>query len=118
MPSEIIIDWPDGAKRYPMPESYTYREMSRIKALTGIRGGEIGEALVAGDTDAIIAIAVVASERVHDPINVDKLEDLPFGSIRLEAEEEDPTQAAPAVAESGGEVEETPATPEAGGTQD
>jgi hypothetical protein len=118
MGSEIVIQWADGEKRYPMPDAYTYREMARIKNLTGIRGGEIGEALMAGDTEAILALAVVASERIHDPIDLQALEDLPFGSVWLDAEpEEDPTRAVADDTTADGE-QDSQTTPAAGGTPD
>ena len=89
----------------------------KIKRITGLRGGEIGEALMAGDTDAILAITVIASERANDPVTLDDLEDMPFGSIRVEAEEdEDPSQAAEADAGNGGT--DAQVTPVDGGTPD
>lgn len=115
MATEIVIDWPEGPKRYAMPTAFTYREMGRIKTLTTIRAGEIEDALMAGDTDLILAIAQIAAERAGDTAPITALEDLEFGAIRVEAdEEEDPTQAAPAAddAPAGSEV----TTPEAGGT--
>jgi len=113
--NEIVIEWPEGPKRYPMPERYTYREMGRIKTLTGIRAGEIEDALLAWDTDVVLAIAQIAAERAGDSIPVDALEELEFGAIRVEMEE-DPTPAASEAAEDAGDA--PPTTPESGGTPD
>lgn len=113
MANQMVIEWPEGPKRYPMPETFTYREMGRIKTLTGIRAGEIEDALLAGDTDVIVAIAQIAAERAGDSAPVDALESLDFGAIRVEAEE-DPTPAAEEAAEDAGDAPQT--TPETGGT--
>lgn len=115
MANEIVIEWPEGPKRYPMPEAFTYREMGRIKMLTGIRAGEIEDALLAGDTDVIVAISQIAAERAGDAAPIEALENLEFGAIRVEVEE-DPTPAASEAAEDAGDAPQT--TPEPGGTQD
>lgn len=115
MANEIVIEWPEGPKRYPMPEAFTYREMGRIKTLTGIRAGEIEDALLAGDTDVIVAISQIAAERAGDAAPIEALENLEFGAIRVEVEE-DPTPAASEAAEDAGDAPQT--TPEPGGTQD
>jgi hypothetical protein len=115
--TEIVIEWPEGPKRYAMPTAFTYREMGRIKTLTSIRAGEIEDALLAGDTDLIIAIAQLSAERAGDSAPIQALEDLEFGAIRVEADQdEDPTKAAEAADEDATPAEETPMTPEAGGT--
>jgi len=113
--TEIVIEWPEGPKRYAMPEAFTYREMGRIKTLTGIRAGEIEDALLAGDTDVIIAIAQIAAERAGDTAPIEALENLEFGAIRVEVEA-DPTPAASEAAEDDASAPQT--TPEPGGTQD
>jgi hypothetical protein len=113
--TEIVIEWPEGPKRYAMPESFTYREMGRIKTLTGIRAGEIEDALLAGDTDVIIAIAQIAAERANDTAPIEALENLEFGAIRVEVEA-DPTPAASEAAEDHASAPQT--TPDPGGTQD
>lgn len=113
MANEIVIEWPEGPKRYPMPETFTYREMGRIKTLTGIRAGEIEDALLAGDTDVIVAMSQIAAERAGDAAPIEALESLDFGAIRVEVEE-DPTPAAEEAADDAGDAHQT--TPETGGT--
>lgn len=113
MATEIVIEWPEGPKRYPMPEKFTYREMGRIKTLTGIRSAEIEDALLAGDTDMIVAIAQIAAERAGDAAPIEALENLEFGAIRVEADEEDPT---PAASEAADDADAPQTTPETGGT--
>lgn len=95
MPIRIVIDLPTGERSYEVPDPMTYRELSTIKRATGLRAGEIGDALLAGDTDVVLALAVVASQRSGEPVSMDQLEDLTIGQIRVEGDEdEDPTQAA------------------------
>lgn len=113
--SEIVISWPEGERRYQLPSSYTYREMGRIKTITGLRAGEIEQALIAGDSEVIIAIAVIAAERSGDKVDIDKIGDLEFGAITVE-EEPDPTPAADDAAATDEPSSLTPETPEAGGT--
>ena len=115
MSAEIVIGWPEGERRYQLPSAYTYREMGRIKTITGLRAGEIEQALVAGDSEVIIAIAVIAAERSGDTIDMNKIEDLEFGAISV-ADEPDPTQAADVVAATEEPSSSPPEIPAAGGT--
>lgn len=115
MAVRIVIELPTGERSFDVPEPMTYRELGRIKRMTGYRAGEIGEALIAGDTDAVLALSVVASERAGEPITLDQLENLEVGQIRVEAddEDEDPT---PAAAEDAGGESDAPTIPDSGGT--
>lgn len=113
--SEIVIAWPEGERRYQLPSAYTYREMARIKTITGLRAGEIEQALIAGDSEVIIAIAVIAAARAGDVVDIDKIEDLEFGAISVD-EEPDPTPAADDAAATDEPSSSTPAIPEPGGT--
>lgn len=95
--ADIIIEFPTGIKKYPMPDGVTHREAARIKSSTGLRLGEIGDALERGDPDVVLAFALIAAARVGDIIDEDSLWDLELGSIRLDSDEddaEDPTAAA------------------------
>lgn len=42
---------------------FTMGDFRTIKRIAGVRAGELGDALAAGDTDLIVAIAVIALER-------------------------------------------------------
>lgn len=42
---------------------FTMGDFRTIKRIAGVRAGELGEALSAGDTDLMVAIAVIALER-------------------------------------------------------
>lgn len=94
--SELVIAFPDGERRYPMPESFTYREMGVIKRITGLRAGELEEALTAGDVDVIVALAVIAGTRAGDTVSADDFENLEFGAIEIADDEERPTEDAAA----------------------
>lgn len=87
--ADIVIEFPEGEKRYPLPESVTHRESKRIKSVTGLRMGEIGEGLETGDPDVLIAFAVISAERQGERLDVDALYDLELGTIRLDGDEDD-----------------------------
>lgn len=79
-----------------MPESFTYREMGLIKRITGLRAGELEDALNAGDVEVIVALAVIAGTRAGDTVTAEDFENLEFGAIGIEADEERPTEDAAA----------------------
>ena len=107
----ITIDIPGQVKRkYPVPESFTYRELGVIKHETGLRPGDFEDALATGDPDIVISLAVICAQRAGHKITRDDLLDLDVGAIMTESDDEDPTLA--------GEDTTTPATThEDGGTQ-
>lgn len=111
MPS-IIINLPGQIPRkYPVPESFTYRELHTIKTVTGLRPVDFEDALASGDPDIVVALAVVCAKRAGHNITQDDLLDLEVGGISVEGDEDDPTDAGDADAEA------TPATTlEDGGT--
>lgn len=114
--SSIIIAFPgEVPRRYPIPESFTYRELQTIKTVTGLRPGDFENALTSGDPDIVIALAVICSGRAGHKITPDMLLDLEVGAISVDDdEEESPTTAATAAAT---DEDQTP-TLEDGGTQD
>lgn len=113
MAVRIVIELPTGDRAFDVPDPMTYRELGKVKRMTGYRAGEIGEALMAGDTDTVLALAVIASERAGEPVTLTQLEDLEVGQIRVEVEDdEDPTTAGDADAGD----EPAAATPVDGGT--
>ena len=124
--AEIVIEFPDGAKRYPLPESVTHRESKRIKTVTGLRMGELADGLETGDPDVLIAFAIVAAERQGERLDVEALYDLDIGTIRLDGDEdteEDPTLAdaadvAPAVHPNQTTILDEAGAPEFSGSTD
>lgn len=111
--SSIVIAIPNQVPRkYPVPESFTYRELQTIKTVTGLRPVEFEDALNSGDPDIVIALAVICAKRAGHKITADDLMDLEVGAITVEGDDEaDPTTAGDATADQ-------PATiPADGGTQ-
>jgi hypothetical protein len=97
--------------QYKVSPPFTNRELHAIKQITGVRAGEMQDALEAGDSDMIVALAHIAVRRsgANRP-SLDDLWDLEAGAIDMtlpEDEEDgaDPTEPAP---ESGSQ-ETTPA---------
>lgn len=86
---------------FPMPDNFTFREMARIKRLTGLRAGELFPALAAGDTDVVFAFAVTAMFRAGQAVDEDKVLDLSIDKIELDLEENE-TDSPPAVAPAEG----------------
>jgi hypothetical protein len=73
---------------YPLPLDLTYREMNLMKRVSGLRAGELYEALDVSDPDAVIAFAAVAIRRANPEMSVkaieDDLLDREFGKIILD----------------------------------
>lgn len=108
--SSIVIAIPNQLPRkYPVPESFTYRELQTIKTVTGLRPAEFEDALNSGDPDIVIALAVICAQRAGHNMTADDLMDLEVGAITVEGDDEDPTA-------DGAEAEAPTTTPEDGGT--
>lgn len=72
------------------PDSLTNRELHRIKVMSGVRAGELEDALVAFDNDVLVALAAVVLTRHGKVVDEEKLWDAPAGSgLRLEIGERD-----------------------------
>lgn len=61
-------------------DALTNREAHLIKTMTGIRLGELEDALTAGDNDIMVALAAVVLGRHGRQFNTDSLWDAPAGS--------------------------------------
>ena len=83
-----ITDLPPFDGEYPIDlSSFNGRELHEIKKLSGVRGNELGEALLAGDYDLLIAFAVIALERNGRKVPAEALFEAEIGRIVLD---EDP----------------------------
>lgn len=80
---------------YSMDETFTNREMHRIKELCGLRGGEVFDALVSADMGGYVAVATVLLERGGVIVDPDMLWDAPSGKIRLDASSSNGSDARP-----------------------
>lgn len=67
---------------YELDVSYfTMRELHTVKRLSGVRVGELEDALAAGDSDVIVALAVIALQRAGRQVVEDLIWDAPMGGI-------------------------------------
>lgn len=83
---------------YPLDLSYfTNRELHLIKQVSGVRAGELDEALGAGDNDVFVAVALIAAKRAGKDIPVDMLWDAPHGKVTLETDASEEDEADPPV---------------------
>ena len=82
------------------PGSLTNREGHRIKTMSGVRAGELQDALIAGDNDVLLALAAIILARKGKVVDEQALWDAPMGSgidfdlSGLEAEEDPPAEPA------------------------
>jgi hypothetical protein len=63
------------------PAMLTGHEAHLIKQMSGVRAGELEEALVAGDWDAMLALAAVILARHDKRVTADQLRDLPLSAV-------------------------------------
>ena len=89
MDKVVVNGVPPWDGEYEFDGSLKNRELHRIKKITGIRAGELGEALVSGDTDILVALAVVAIERTGKTVDVDDFWNAEVGSIDYVSEEDE-----------------------------
>jgi hypothetical protein len=78
----------DG-REYRVPETFTYREIKLMKTLTGLRPGELLEAIALQDPDAAIAMAAICLLRSGELRNPNALYEKDAGSIVLDLEDDD-----------------------------
>lgn len=79
-------------KRYPVPEKFTFADARTIKHISGLRMGELNEALEAEDADAILALLVLSMQRVDPTVTVEDLDidSLTPEEIKIEEDPPDP----------------------------
>jgi hypothetical protein len=82
--AKIVVD----GKKYDMPDNFTYREMNRIKRISGLRAGELFPALEAGDTDVAMAFAITAVARAGELEDEEQFMDLELDKIELDFTDE------------------------------
>jgi len=100
MTAVIITDCSPWDGRYEFDDfSFTNRELYEIKQLSGIRAGELIEALETNDTAAYVGVAMVVLQRHGHRLDPDDLWNAKVGSISIElggGEDADPQTPPPA----------------------
>jgi hypothetical protein len=102
----------DGSYEFDIG-TFTNRELHTIKQVAGVRGGEMGEALGAGDNDIVVALALIVLARHGKDVPVDVLWDAELGKITLDASDLDeevderPPVSSPTPSGAGSEPDET-----------
>lgn len=97
--AKVIVESSDiWSGEYPLDLSFfTNRELHMIKKETGIRAGELFGAFDAGDTDLLVALAMIAIRRAgKGSPDADVLWELPAGKITLDVTDEDADAGPPA----------------------
>lgn len=112
---------------YDFPQApYTFRESKLVKSITGYSIAGIDPRTAMGDTDLLLAFAVLAKRRAGETFDEDALLDLEISAVRYIVEEDDPgppagapTSGASETADDGAEKPQTPTeTPEPSGNPD
>jgi len=107
---QLIIKRKTGEERYEVPDSFTYREMRQMRQITGLNPSDLEDALMEGNGDLAVALAVISASRAGVALDPEELYDLEFGAISAEGDDEPgPTEPAGA--------EEAETTLAAGGDQ-
>lgn len=68
---------------------FTLGELHTIKKEAGVRAGEIEDAIRAGDTDLLVAFALIALKRAGREIAAERLWEADSGDIELDLDDED-----------------------------
>ena len=105
-------------RKYPVPDSFTYRELQTIKTVTGLRPSDFEDALNSGDPDIVIALSLICAARAGHQMTQDDLLDLDVGSITVEGDDEDPTTAGDANADQPATIPADGGTPDSSGSTD
>lgn len=83
----------DGEYDLDLSDQFTGHELHLIKQISGVRVGEIGDAMVAGDYDLIIALTKIAIQRSGKTVDVDVLLQAKVGAITFEPSEQEQADA-------------------------
>lgn len=90
--ADLVIKIPGQIPRkYPLPDSWTYRELQTIKRISGLNPARVLDALEEGDPDAVIALAVVTAQRAGHNITEHDLMDLDSDAVVFDADEDEVT---------------------------
>ncbi len=102
----------DGAYVLDLSDSFSYGELHTIKEIAGVRVGELDDAMTAGDSDVIVALAKIAVDRSGNTIPVAVLMGATAGGIQF-----GPTEAEKQAEEVQEQIPPVPAPPSSGETE-
>jgi hypothetical protein len=108
MAGKIVVQ----GEAYAFPDQLTGREFGLVKQVTGLRAGEVEEALDAGDVELVLVLAVIAMRRAGKEVDVEDLLDLPVGEGTIEIRDEEDEEIPPADAAGSSEGAEPAAAPQ------
>ena len=94
--------------------SFTQREAHTIKRISGIRLGELPDAIAAGDNDVVVAITVITLTRAGHQVDENVIWDAQIGTVTVTADGEAELEAddrPPAIATPGGSESSSVAEP-------
>lgn len=94
--------------QYDVPPELTLRELHTIKRISGLRPNEFGEAFDKGDTDIVLALALIGLERAGHIVNEDMLWDSQTGRIRIDFSVDDDAGPPPKTGDAAGEKPSEP----------
>jgi hypothetical protein len=88
MPQIKIEGVPPYDGEYELDMNFTNRDLHTIKQISGVRAGDLNDALEHKDLDLVVALAVNALRRAGKPIDMDVLWDSEAGKILLVADDD------------------------------
>lgn len=95
----VIRGIPGLDGEYELTLDLTLRELSQIKKLSGIRAGEINEALQAGDSDLFVALTVISLQRAGKQFDPESIWDATDANLDIVIDEPEgdavPPESAP-----------------------
>ena len=103
--AELIIDIPPFTGSYELAtDGFTGDELHEIKKISGVRAGELSEAITAGDYDLVVAFAVIALRRAGVTVDPAQIMAATVGSITVIPDEEVEPVRPPASAATSGDA--------------
>jgi hypothetical protein len=96
VPKLIIEKLPPYDGSYPIDVTgFTGRQLHLIKSISGVRAGEILDALQAGDYDLVVAFTVIVLQRAGKSVNPDDILDAEVGAITVKMDDAEVVERPP-----------------------
>ena len=97
--AKVVIESDDllaGSYELDLAAGFTHRELHLIKVETGLRAGDLEDAITNADTDLLVALALIALRRAGKPFPAEMLWDMEAGKITLDVSDEEGDALTPA----------------------